>query len=116
MLSFFVLSLLALLGSASAQYYTCVNAGYDLTSITNRDLFYTGTGGGNTAYPWAIRPCGVVSTPGYCSTGFPGEFCQGTTTISTINFTLTNPVVPHQLPSLGSGLHERSIRSGSVPR
>ena len=92
-MSFLALSLLALLGSASAQLTTCVNAGYDLTSITGKDLYYTGTGGGNTAYPWAIRPCGLVNTTGFC-TSLPGQFCQATTTVSTLNFTLTNPVVP----------------------
>ena len=77
--------LLALASSTSAQTTTvCVQQGYTLTSITGSDLLYTGTGnaaGTGTVYQWAIRPCGAVTSLGYCL----GEFCQGTTTVSNTN-------------------------------
>jgi len=88
MLTVAVLLLAALFGSSAAQTTSCVNAGYDLTSITGSDLFiYNATGntqGTGTQYNWAIRPCGTVTTPGYC-TSQPGEFCQGGTTVSSMN-------------------------------
>ena len=67
-----------LLPNSSSQ---CVQQGYNLTSLTGQDLFYTGAG-----YTWAIRPCGVVSSTGFC-TQQPGEFCQGASTISSVNST-----------------------------
>ena len=88
MLTIAVLLLAALFGSAAAQTTSCVNAGYDLTSITGQDLFINGTGKAagvsDTLYQWAVRPCGYVSTPVFC-TDMAGEFCQGGTTVSTMN-------------------------------
>ena len=46
---------------------------YNLNSISGKDII-TYTNG----YWWAIRPCGVVQTTGFCA----GQFCQGLTTAS----------------------------------
>ena len=84
-LTFLSSLLLLLLSPISAQYTTCIQQGYNLTSLTGSDLFYTGTGnaaGTGSVYNWAIRPCGVVTTTGYCN----GEFCQGGTIVSNSNF------------------------------
>jgi len=82
--------LLSLVCTSSAQTYTsCFAQGYDLTLLTGSDLFHS-----SGEYGWAIRPCGVVTTPGYC-TDFPGQFCQGTTTISAVNIS-ANVVSPVQ--------------------
>ena len=73
--------------AGSQPFTSCINAGYNLTSLTGSDLFFTGTGnaaGTGTVYNWAIRPCGVVTTPSFC-TSQPGEFCQGSTTVSAMN-------------------------------
>ena len=66
----------------------CGGAGYDLSALTGADLLFNGTGKAagvsGTLYKWAIRPCGVVTTPGFCA---GGEFCQEGTTVSTMNLT-----------------------------
>ena len=65
-------------GVAGPVLTSCQYAGYDLTSISGQDILFT-----SAPYAWAIRPCGVVTTPGYCN----GEFCQSNTVISNNNFT-----------------------------
>ena len=72
-----------------APPFSCVQQGYDLSSLSTTDLFYSGTGntaGTGTVWNWAIRPCGVVSTAGYCA---GGEFCQGTFVVSAANVSAT---------------------------
>ena len=69
----------------TAQYTTCIQQGYNLTSLTGADLYFSGTGKAagvaGTVYSWAIRPCGTVTTAGYCA----GEFCQAGTIVSNSN-------------------------------
>ena len=57
---------------------SCQYGPYNLNSISGTDLIWYGNG-----YWWAIRPCGTVSTTGFCA----GQFCQGGTTISLWNGT-----------------------------
>ena len=59
--------------SSAASQSTCGFGPYDLTSLTGADILLN-----QTNNLWAIRPCGVVQTPGYCT----AQFCQGATNIS----------------------------------
>ena len=83
--------LLLIVSSVAAQLTTCVNQGYDITTITGADLYYTAQtvalNGGSFTY--AIRPCGIVANTSFCTdlTIRAGEFCQGAITISAINLT-----------------------------
>ena len=72
-----VVSLVLLLGvllsaSATLGQTTCGYGGVDVS--TTADLVLNNYNG----YNWAIRPCGAVSTAGFCN----GQFCQGGTNIS----------------------------------
>ena len=80
-----VLVFLALLAVVAVQTVeNCIHAGYDLSSLTGSDLLYTAKAnpyGAGPTYSWAIRPCGAVTTAGFCLDQ-PGEFCQGNVTVS----------------------------------
>ena len=57
---------------------------FNLTALTTTDLLLDNTAQGGAAY--AIRPCGAVTTAGYCAGGStPFSFCRGTTGISYYN-------------------------------
>ena len=57
----------------SAPLTTCGYGPYDLTPLTTQDFLLN-----QTNNMWAIRPCGIVQTPGYCG----AQFCQNATNVS----------------------------------
>ena len=62
----------------------CVQQGFNLTALTGADLLYTGPSWDGSLHKWAIRPCGYITTPGFCGAQ-GGEFCQDATTISSMS-------------------------------